>query len=484
VRETDITILGAGPAGLTAARAAAESGASVWLLDDNALPGGQYFRQLPPGFKRTRETAFDKEHARAAALFEAARHPNVTYLPGATVWDAPEAGVLAFARGADSGRVRARATILAVGAYDRPVPFPGWTLPGVVTAGGLQNLVKGARVIPGGRAVVAGNGPLLLVVAANLLRAGARLEAVLEAAPSRRRVLAQLPRLLQAPGIVRQAVTYNTLMRRAGTPLHTGWTVVEARGADALEEVVAAPIDAAGRIDRAASRTFAADTLVTGFGLNPSIEMYRLLGCRLSYNRVRGGWLPVRSGDLETSVAGVFAAGDGAGIGGIEMALAEGRLAGIVAAERTGHLDAAAARRAARPARGRIARFARFREGLERVYAPPASYLPLLTPETVVCRCEEVTLAEVREREAQGFTSPFAIKGSTRMTMGRCQGRNCLPTLAALVADGAGGDASTVELPRARPPARPVTIADLMHEDLPDPVFPEDPHLPRGEEVR
>ncbi len=166
------------------------------------------------------------------------------------------------------------------------------------------------------------------------------------------------------------------------------------------------------------------------------------------------------------------------------MALAEGRLAGIVAAHRTDHLDAAAARRAARPARARLARFARFREGLERLYAPPASYLALLTPETVLCRCEEVTLAEVREREAQGFTSSFAIKGSTRMTMGRCQGRNCLPTLAALVADRTGGDASTVELPRARPPARPITIADLMHEDLPDPVFPEDPHLPRGEEVR
>jgi NADPH-dependent 2,4-dienoyl-CoA reductase/sulfur reductase-like enzyme len=484
VNETDIAILGAGPTGLSAARAAAESGASVWLLDDNALPGGQYFRQLPPGFKRTRKTAFDKEHARAAVLFEVTRHPNVTYLPGATVWEAPEEGVLAFARGADSGRVRARAIILAVGAYDRPVPFPGWTLPGVVTAGGLQNLVKGTRVIPGGRAVVAGNGPLLLVVTANLIRAGARVEAVLEAAPATRRVLAQLPRLLQAPEIVRQAITYRALMGRAGTKLHTGWTVVEARGAGELEEVVAAPIDAAGGIDRAASRAIPVDTLVTGFGLNASTEMYRLLGCQLEYSRVRGGWLPVRTADLETSIPSVFAAGDGAGIGGIEMALVEGHLAGIATAERTGHLNAAAARRAARPVRARLARFTRFREGLERLYAPPASYLALLTPETVLCRCEEVTLAEVREREAQGFTSPFAIKGSTRMTMGRCQGRNCLPTLAALVADRTGGDASTVELPRARPPARPITIADLMHEDLPDPVFPEDPHLPRGEEVR
>ena len=484
IHETDLAIVGGGPAGLATAAEAASYGASVTIFDDNALPGGQYFRQLPKGFRKTGRTVFDKDHDRGRALFAVTENPRVTYRSETMVWESPDDGVLAFACGADSGRIRARVIVIAAGAYDRPVPFPGWTLPGVITAGGVQNLIKGHRVIPGRRVAVAGNGPLVLLVAANLVRAGAELVAAFEAAPLLRRLMPATPKLLSAPAIVKQAITYRSVLLRAGVSLRTGESVVEARGQNEVEEILTAPIDQAGRIDKGRTRTLAVDTLVVGFGLIPSIELLRMLDCELRYDALRGGWLPVRDRSFETSVKGVFAVGDGASIGGVEIALAEGRLMGLVAAARLGLLDPNRAAKLAGPVRSRLNRFDRFRSGLERLYTPPASYLDLLTPETIVCRCEEITLGELRARQEEGYASSFALKGTTRIGMGRCQGRNCLRTLAALVGEAAGTNLKDVQLPRARPPARLVEIGDLLHEPLPEPDLPEDPHLPRGEEAR
>jgi thioredoxin reductase len=485
MRAFDLAIVGAGAAGLTAAATAAEHGVRVAVLDDNALPGGQYFRQLPAGYRRTAKTIFDKDQSRAEAVYHATRHPGVAYLSEAVVWESPEDGVLSFTRGADSGKLRAELIVIAAGASDRPVPFPGWTLPGVVTAGGLQNLIKGQRVIPGRRAVVGGNGPLVLLVSANLVRAGAQLIEAIEAAPIHWRVLGEVPNLLAAPKIVRQAFDYRLAILRAGAAFRTGWMVVEARGDGECEEVVVAPINADGHVDRARTRTHAADLLVTGFGLQPSLELSRGMGLALRWNALRGGWLPVRDQAFETSRKGVFAIGDGAAIGGVEIALAEGRLMGLIAAERLGRLAPADAERLKRPCVAALARLERFRSALERLYAPPRNYLDLLTPDTVLCRCEEVTAEEIRARQADGFANAMQLKFSTRMGMGRCQGRNCFRTLSTIVAAATGAPEEDIQLPRAQSPARLVTFNDLLQEDVEPPVPPDlaTAHLPRGEKV-
>src|SRR5687767_11798849 len=180
---TELAIVGAGPAGLAAAAEAAALGVSVVLLDDSPAPGGQYFRQAPAGLEASRRPAgHGGTPRRAGALFAAVRHPRIMYLPGAVVWDAPEPGVLAFTRGADSGRVRATCVLLATGAVERAVPFPGWTLPGVLTAGGVQNLIKSQRILPGRRFLVVGNGPLLLVAATSIVHAGGTVVEVAESA--------------------------------------------------------------------------------------------------------------------------------------------------------------------------------------------------------------------------------------------------------------------------------------------------------------
>jgi thioredoxin reductase len=409
-------------------------------------------------------------------------HPGVSYVPNTVVWDAPEPLTLAYAAAADSGRVRAGCIVLAAGAYDRPVPFPGWTLPGVVTAGGVQNLIKGQRVAPGSRAAVVGNGPLLLVVAASLARAGVRVETVAEAAPVHRRAWAQAARLAAAPSILRLWASYRAILLRARAPYRTGETVVAAEGDGEVRAVTLAPIDPAGRVDRARARPVEVDTLVIGFGLTPSVELTRLLGCAHAFDPLRGGWLPVRSPALETSKPGVFAAGDGTGIGGVELALVEGRLAGLGAAARLGRAQPGRdeGRRSLAACRGRLDRF---RAGLERVFAPPASYLDLLTEGTVVCRCEEVTYGELSARLAEddgaATTAMVRLKAVTRTGMGRCQGRNCLATLAAIVARACGLAIDELTWPRVRPPARPIPLGDLLHEAIPPAVLPDDPHRPR-----
>lgn len=474
----DLAVVGAGPAGLAAAAEAASLGLVVTVVDDNARPGGQYFRQPPEAFRHTADTPWDGDRKRGRALFAALDRPGVTYLPNAVVWDVPEPGVLAIAAGARSGRLRAGATILATGAQERPVPFPGWTLPGVIGAGGVQNLLKGQRIVPGARAVVAGNGPLLLLVGANLVRAGVKVEAVVEAAPVWRRLPAMAPRLLTAPSILAQALRYRAILAKAGVPMLTGWVPVAAVGGDAVDAVAVAPVDEGGRPDHARGRSFACDLLVAGFGLAPALELARLAGARLVHDAVCGGWTLARGATFETTVPGVYAVGDGASIGGVELALVEGRLAAHAVARKLGR--GAGDPERATALRGRWRRLDRFRRALAAVYRPPPSYLHLLTPETVVCRCEDVTRADIDRRGAEGATSAFQLKATTRMTMGRCQGRNCLPTLAALVAAATGADPAEVALPRPRPPVRPVPIGDLGFEDLPPPDLPADPHLPRA----
>jgi thioredoxin reductase len=469
--ETDLVIVGAGPAGLAAAGEALQRGLTVTLLDDNPTPGGQYFRQPPPSLARGAHVDRDADHARADVLFRALQHPRLRYLPGAVVWDAPAPGILAFARGHDSGRVHARGTIVAAGAVERAVPFPGWTLPGVMTAGGVQNLVKSQRLLPGQRFLVVGNGPLLLVVADSIVRAGGTVVELAEAAVGIR-AWRSAAGLLAAPRLLRRGLAYRAALRRAGVRMRAGHTIVEAHGDDdGVTEALVAPIDRLGRIDRARTRTLAVDTIVAGFGLTPSVELTRLLGCRHRWDARRGGLVPERSAELETSLPGVFAVGDGAGIGGSEVALVEGRLAALYLASR---LHGGDADRDERRLRARLARLHRVRDAITALWAPPRSFLELLTVGTTVCRCEELTVRDLGVALDDGIEP---LKARTRVTMGRCQGRNCVATICALVARARGVPLAEAEPPRARPPARPIPLGDLLHEPLP-PARPPEMSLP------
>ena len=417
--EADVAVIGAGPAGVAAACRAAESGAGTLLLDDAAAPGGQIHRRLP-----------GKPPPEAArAWLERLERSGARRLAGATVAEARSSGD-GFALLGDLGggplRVAAQRVVLATGARELFLPFPGWTLPGVLGAGGAQALAKCGASLAGRVAVVAGSGPLLLAVAAHLARAGAEVALVAEQAP-----LGALARfgaaLAGTPGRLLEAARYRAAFSE--TPFRTGAWVAEARGRDRLESVVVE--DGGGRYE------IACDLAAVAHGLVPNTELARLLGCA-----VESGAVAVDARQQST-VSGVFAAGEACGVAGIDVAVAEGEIAGLSAAALGGAVtpEMLRARDRGRVLAGRMARAFRLRPELRR----------LPRPDTVVCRCEDARLAAVAAcgaaREA---------KLAARAGMGPCQGRVCAPALEFLF----GWDSDTV-----RPPARPVPLGHLALEE-------------------
>ena len=311
--QVDVAVVGGGPAGIAAAVAARRAGASVALIDEYAAPGGQIWRRR---FDASDTRSLPVEARRRIADFDAS---GAVLLAGRSVWGVPEPGVLLLTGGSPA-RVRAHAVVLATGAYDRPVAFPGWTLPGAMTAGGAQALAKGQGVLPGKRVLLAGAGPFLLPVAAQLQAGGAEIVAIAEAT-RRRDWLAAAPRMAGYPGRLVEYARYRTSVRR----IAWGRVIVRAEGDGRVQR---ATIAKAGPdwAPRGGERTFEVDAVCTAYGFTPSVELARALGCDLREDGV------AHDEDMATSVPGVFVAGEVSGIGGADLAQAEGELAGAMAA--------------------------------------------------------------------------------------------------------------------------------------------------------
>jgi NADPH-dependent 2,4-dienoyl-CoA reductase/sulfur reductase-like enzyme len=469
----ELAIIGAGPGGLAALEEAVRHGLSVALFDDNALPGGQYFRQIPSAFRTVSRSSFDKAGSvKPAFLFRLTTHPSVRYMPDTIVWGFFEDKRIAYTSSNHQGLIRADNIIISIGAFDRPIPFPGWTLPGVFTAGGVQNLIVGQRIIPGRNVLISGNGVLNFAVAYNLHKAGCKVVEILETS-KQSLISRKILKLLSDTSLLYRGLCYRATLLSAGIPIRKGRIVVEAHGEDRVEEVVTAPIDSSGRVDYSRSRSVKVDTLVVGFGLVPSIEMTRLLGCEHRYDPLEGSFIPVRSTEFETSVPGVFVVGDCAGTRGGEVALMEGRLAGLSVAARLGRVSQQEAADIRSPLLTRLARISRFQSGIKNLFMPPKSFLSLLTEDTVICRCEDVTFGQLKEWVHKGIFEMSSLKSLTRIGMGRCQGRNCFGTFAAIMAQELRRTPSDLIVPRVRHPLKPIRLGDLLKGELPPPSAPE-----------
>jgi len=390
----DVVVCGAGPAGLAAAAAAAAAGARVALIDAQANPGGQIWRPsvlLPP-------TA-----AARRAMTRTLGAGRVDFRPQAQVIAAGEGEVLIEST-QSAERLRYCSLVIATGARELLLPFPGWTLPGVTGAGGLQALAKQGWPLAGRRVVVAGSGPLLLAAAASLHRHGARVLAVLEQAPPAA-IRRFASRLTLWPGQALQALALRATLRAA--PYRCGEHVRSAHGATQLEQV-----EVCGRRGSYAIRC---DHLAIGYGLVPNIELAQLLGCRLDESRAHAR--VITDDCMRTSVRGVYAAGEVRGIGGWQAARIEGEIAGHAAA---GALRPVAALQR----RLRLRR--RFAQLLEDCFTLDERVRTLADADTVICRCEQVPL-----RALAGYADLRAAKLATRCGMGPCQGRICGAALAA-----------------------------------------------------
>ncbi|MCX4831485.1 NAD(P)/FAD-dependent oxidoreductase [Streptomyces sp. NBC_00006] len=473
-----VVVVGAGPAGLAAADAALGAGARVTLVDEAEQPGGQYHRMLPEAYAAARPErlhhgwrAFDARRRRVLA------HPRCAWWSEAAVWalerpDPAEPGPprVHVLRGPSDGGGRDRpvldpdALVLAVGAHDRVLPFPGWELPGVFTAGAAQALAKGERVVVGDQVVVAGSGPFLLPVAASLIEAGARVREVLEASTpaTLARGWGRRPWELAAQaGKASELAEYSALLARHRVPYRTGRTVIEARGDGCVEEVVTARLRADWSVVQGSERTVAVDAVCVSHGFSPQLELPLAAGCALRATPA-GEFVEV-DGDQRTTCPDVYAAGEITGVAGAPAARVEGALAGWLAAG--GDRNAVTVRRL-RTSRDQGRAFA---ARLARAHPIGAGWSGWLRPETVVCRCEETDYATVcRAATDESTSAPRAAKLATRAGLGPCQARMCGPTVAEISARlrAPGDDDHTIAgLPPAsehrRPIARPVRLGDL-----------------------
>jgi NAD(P)H-nitrite reductase large subunit len=438
------------------------------MLDENAKPGGQIFRQVHDGFDVTNPGMLGHDYARGRELlseFDTVRN-RVELLDNSMAWALSDGNELAFYRGEASHSVRYQKMIIAAGAYDRPVPFPGWTLPGVFTAGGAQSLVKTQRVLPGENFLLAGTGPLQLALANQITDAGGRVAAIAEAGHIEN-WFGLIKGTLGQWQLLGDAAHYLYGVRKAGIPLWRNHLIVEARGHGQVEEAVVAEVDRNWRPKPGTYRTLKVDTLCVGYGFIPSVELTRLAECEHRYEPLLGGWIPIRNDHMETTARDVYAVGDCTGIAGSLVAIEEGRIAGLAAAQSLGHLTSTEARKRMALSRERLAGLTRLREVLDRISVPRPGLYEVAKDDTIVCRCEEITLGEVKAALADGATDIKEVKRMSRMGMGNCQGRMCGPAMQEIIAREKGFPPDRVGFLNPRPPVRPIRLGILAgHREL------------------
>ena len=450
----ELAIIGAGPAGMAAAVLADELGLETVLIDEQGSPGGQMYRAIEraePG------TPLGSDYLAGWPLVAALRASRVDYRPSTTLWHVDPEGALFLETAGRSETVTARRVLLATGALERPVPIPGWTLPGVMTAGAAQILLKSSGLVPEGRVVLAGQGPLLYLVAAQLARAGAAPVALFETAPLENYLAAIRPlaglwagrrRLIKGLGLI-------SAVKRAGVRIRRGVRGLRAVGQRRLERVAWEDGE------------LAADYLLLHEGIIPNVQVSLALQLRHEWDEAQLCWRPSLDAWGQTSLPNIAVAGDGGGILGTDAAVLSGRLAALDAAMWLGHIGAAERDRRAAPIRAPLDRERAFRPFLDRLYSPSRSVMVPAEDEVIACRCEEVSVGKVRRATQLGAQGPNQLKAFTRCGMGPCQGRICGPVVAAIAADVLGKPIGEIGTYRPRAPFKPITVGTLADLETP-----------------
>ncbi|WP_199750671.1 NAD(P)/FAD-dependent oxidoreductase [Gemmobacter caeni] len=464
----DLAVIGAGPAGMAAAIAVADAGFSVLVVDEQARAGGQIFRRPPQEWGQRHGNY--RPYSWAKDLIERFEdHPGITTAFRSTAFgvlrDPDDHAPLRLAlHTPEGGRlVAARRLLIATGAHDMPVAFPGWTLPGVMTAGAVQSLLKSQKLLMGRRLVLAGSHPILLILAEQLLEARADIVeiALARGLPNFAEMIGAVPAL---PGHV---TLFADAFRAMGKIIARGIPVTRRTIIDGVEGTTEVTGVRLAEVDEGWMRTgkprhVAADLLVLGYGFNPSTELARQAGCRMQWASDLGGWVVAHDQTFQTSVEGVFVAGEPTGIAGAERSWAEGQMAGLgIAASLGVAADPTQRRRAGRI----LARAGRFSRVIQTMFEPKREALARLSgaEDVIVCRCELIRSGalDAALRKNPFLSTASAVKLECRTGMGPCQGRYCEGTVAARLATTRGATIPESGFFNANFPVKPVPLQSL-----------------------
>ena len=459
----DVLIVGAGAAGMSAAIRIAEAGASVAVADERSEPGGQFFKQLASSHSFTNNKPSDSQYRDGALLIDRLKNTDAQFINAATVWGTfrDNAGnmEICVTAGPKSYIVRTQKIVLAAGAFESVPVFPGWTLPGVMTTGAAQSLVRAYRVAPGQKVLISGNGPLNLHLAYELISAGVDVVAVAESAPPPfpRRCLAGIRAMASSPSLILRGVHYLTALRKHRVPLHYGHHILRADGEERVRFATIAKIDRGGKLLPNTEKRYEVDTVCVGYALHPSNELARSLGCKHDVAKP-GLVVPVRDENGQSDIPGVYVIGDGSVLGGAHVAMAEGRLAAQAVLESlliNGLTSSRLDRRTLR-------RHRRFQRNLWSIYGAP-EVAPAL-PDTPICRCEMITTDTIKTLIESGVQDMGSIKRLSRAGMGLCQGRYCQKQIAILLNNMTGNALENEEMFAPQLPVKPTLIKNVAAE--------------------
>ncbi|QOQ76875.1 FAD-dependent oxidoreductase [Pseudomonas poae] len=436
-----VVIVGAGPAGISAARTLLDHGIKPCLVDESLRGGGQVYRRQPANFQRSAKQLYGFEASKAEAVHRTLDElaPLIDYRPQTLVWNA-EDGRLDMLNDGRAESLEYAQLIVATGATDRILPVPGWTLPGVYSLGAAQIALKYQGCAIGERVAFCGSGPLLYLVAYQYAKAGAKVVAVLDSAPFSAQCRA-LPALLGQPATLAKGVYYRAWLTAHGIPVHQGATLTQIDGEQRVKGI------------RWGEHTLDCDAVAFAHALRSETQLADLLGCEFAWNSLNRAWLPQRDSAGRSSINGVYLAGDGAGIMGADAAQMAGERAALAVLQDAG---IAIDQRRAAVLEQQLASIQRFRQGLETAFPFPENWAAQAPDALILCRCEEVSVGDVRAVVDEGHWEINRVKAHCRVGMGRCQGRMCGLAAAEIVAERSGREVEHVGRLRGQAPIKPL----------------------------